>query len=360
MEIRSVDRSQVALLGMTRDELRKLSTALGEKPYRGDQIADWLYAKKAGSIDEMANLPREFRKKMSEQYEAGLKAPVSVAESADGTNKYLYGGPSGGAGGALRGSAAERPRYVEAAFIPEARRATLCLSTQIGCGRGCLFCMTGRQGLHGNLTAGEILNQFAALPERDMVTNVVLMGMGEPLDNVDAVLRSLSILTSDRGFGFGCRRVTVSTVGVLPGLERLLRGSSCRIAISLHSPFDEQRASLMPVQRVCPIAEVVELIRHAGLGKYRRVSFEYIVFRGLNHSRAHVNEIARLLGGIRCRINLIRFHRLPDVPFEAADPADMEEFRSALEAKGIPTTIRLSRGEDVQAACGLLSTKELW
>lgn len=263
----------------------------------------------------------------------------------DGTKKYLYRTADG--------------HYVESAYIPDGDRATLCVSSQAGCRMGCRFCMTGRQGLRGQLTSGDILNQMASLPERGRLTNMVYMGMGEPLDNPDQVLRSLEILTAEWGYGWSPTRITVSTAGVVPGLRRLLDESRVHVAVSLHNPFSEQRAEIMPVERAFPVRDVVSLLRRYDFGGQRRVSFEYIVLAGMNDSPAHVKELARLLDGLKCRINLIRFHKIPGSPYFSPDDRRMEAFRDALSRKGIVTTVRASRGEDIQAACGLLSTKQM-
>ena len=268
-----------------------------------------------------------------------------MAVSRDGTKKYLYRTADG--------------HYVESAYIPDGDRATLCVSSQAGCRMGCRFCMTGRQGLRGQLTSGDILNQMASLPERGRLTNMVYMGMGEPLDNPDQVLRSLEILTAEWGYGWSPTRITVSTAGVVPGLRRLLDESRVHVAVSLHNPFSEQRAEIMPVERAFPVRDVVSLLRRYDFGGQRRVSFEYIVLAGMNDSPAHVKELARLLDGLKCRINLIRFHKIPGSPYFSPDDRRMEAFRDALSRKGIVTTVRASRGEDIQAACGLLSTKQM-
>ena len=346
----NLDVPDRSLIGMTRNGLRDLATRYKQPSYRGDQIAHWIYRERAVSFDEMINLPGSFRSRLSEEYTLAPSPPESATESTDGTRKYLYRID------VRDGTKTER--FVEAAYIPDRNRATLCLSTQVGCAMGCLFCMTAKQGLNGNLSAGQIVNQYMSLPEKDRVTNIVYMGMGEPLDNVDSVLSSLEILTSDWGFGLSQKRITVSTIGIIPGIERFLAESKCHLAISLHSPFDEERRRLMPVQNVYPIRDVLEIIRNSDLGKHRRISFEYIVFRGVNHSPKHVKELARITQGIPCRINLIRFHEIPG-PLRSATDDEMKTFQSTLVSKGITTTIRASRGEDVQAACGLLSTRRL-
>ena len=224
---------------------------------------------------------------------------------------------------------------------------------------GCLFCMTGKQGFQGNLSAGEIVNQVLRLPERDKLTNIVYMGMGEPLDNTQEVLKSLEILTSEWGLAMSPRRITLSTIGILPGMIEFLEKSECHLAISLHTPFEEERKNLMPIQNIYPIREIVKTLKKWDWSKQRRVSMEYIMFKDLNDSEKHVKELASLFNGIKCRINLIKFHSIPDTPLEGSDPERMEYFRDLLSSKGITSTIRRSRGEDIYAACGLLSTKKM-
>lgn len=306
------------------------------------QTARWLYRRFVDSFDRMTDLSAASRALLAERCSTGLRAPERVSVSADGTRKYLYR--------TLEGA------YVESAYIPDGDRATLCVSSQAGCRMGCRFCATGRQGLQQSLPTAEILNQIVSLPERDTLTNVVFMGMGEPLDNLENVVRALDILTSDWGFGWSPTRITVSTAGVVPQLRRFLNATRVHLAVSLHNPFSEERAEIMPVERAWPIAQVAEILREYDFTHQRRVSFEYIVMSGLNDTPRHVRELCRLLNGIKCRINLIRFHKIPDSPYFSPDEAAMIRFRDALTARGIQTTIRASRGEDIQAACGLLST----
>lgn len=249
-------------------------------------------------------------------------------------------------------------KYVETVYIPDDDRATLCVSSQVGCKMNCLFCQTGKQGFEGNLTASDILNQIYSLPERDKLTNIVFMGQGEPMDNLDNVLRSTEILTAAWGYAWSPKRITVSSVGIKGKLRRFIEESECHLAISLHSPLHEQRAMLMPAEKAMPISEVVEMLRGYDFSHQRRLSFEYIVFGGLNDSKAHAREIVKLLNGLDCRINLIRFHQIPDVGLHGADEERMTAFRDYLTAHGLFTTIRASRGQDIYAACGLLSTAE--
>ena len=333
------------LFGKTLEELITLTENLGLPSYTARQISEWLYKKEISSIDEMTNLSKKARAQLSESFDLGTSLPVEVTESVDGTKKYLF--------------RALNQKYIETAYIPEEKRSTLCVSSQVGCKMGCLFCMTGMQGFQGNLTAGEILNQYRSISEWKSLTNIVYMGMGEPLDNLTEVLKSLQILTSDWGFALSPRRITVSTIGITPAMLQFLDQSEAHLAVSLHTPFDEERRKLMPVQQVYPLQEVLKEIRSWDFGRQRRVSFEYILFKDFNDSPSHVNELARILQGIRCRINLIRFHPIPDTPLESPDEGAILLFRDMLKSKGITTTIRASRGQDIWAACGLLSTKKM-
>ena len=333
------------LFGKNLNELQELSLAIGLPKFTGKQLADWLYKKEISSIDEMSNLSKKARDLLNEKYEFGLSIPSKVQVSIDGTKKYLF--PT------------SNDKFIETAMIPDDDRKTVCVSTQVGCKMGCLFCMTGKQGFQGQLTAGEIVNQIRSIEEYGEVSNIVYMGMGEPFDNLEAVLKSLEILTSEWGFAMSPRRITVSSIGIIPAMIRFLNESEAHLAISLHTPFDEERRKLMPVQIAYPIAEVVNEIKGWDFGRQRRVSFEYILFKGLNDSAYHVRELTKLLAGIRCRINLIRFHPVPGTPLESPDEETITSFRDQLTAKDITTTIRASRGQDVYAACGLLSTKEL-
>ena len=332
------------LFGLTLNELIALVKDFGLPAFTAKQIADWLYSKNVTSIDEMTNLSKSAREKIKDGFIVGRKEHSGVQTSVDGTKKYLFP--------ALEG------KFIEAAYIPEKDRATLCISSQIGCKMGCLFCMTARQGFQGQLSAGEILNQVASLPEKDRLTNIVYMGMGEPFDNIENVLKSLEVFTSDWGYGMSPRRITVSTIGIIPAMEEFLDNSEAHLAVSLHTPFDDERKSLMPVESVYPIKDVVQKIKNFDWGRQRRISFEYIMFEGVNDSDRHIKELTRLLNGLKCRINLIRFHPIPGSPLKSSDDATILRFRDNLTKKGITTTIRASRGEDIYAACGLLSTKE--
>ena len=333
------------LFGKDLNELQEISLALGLPKFTGKQLADWLYKKEISTIDEMSNLSKNARELLNEKFEFGISAPSKVQVSLDGTKKYLF--PT------------SQNKFIETAMIPDDDRKTVCVSTQVGCKMGCLFCMTGKQGFQGQLTAGEIVNQIRSIKEYGDVSNIVYMGMGEPFDNLDAVLKSLDILTSEWGYAMSPRRITVSTIGIIPAMLRFLNESEAHLAISLHTPFDEERRKLMPVQIAYPIADVVHEIRGWDFGRQRRVSFEYILFKGLNDTPLHIRELVKLLSGIRCRVNLIRFHPVPGTPLESPDEETINNFRDQLNDKDTIATVRASRGQDIYAACGLLSTKEL-
>jgi 23S rRNA (adenine2503-C2)-methyltransferase len=331
------------LFGKSFKELETLVVQLGMQRFVARQICEWLYKKHVSSIDDMTNLSLKIRTELRSIFEIGRTDPLSFQESNDGTKKYLYKVHNG--------------KSIETVYIPEKDRATLCISTQVGCKMGCKFCMTGQQGFQGNLFAGEILNQISSLPERDKLTNIVYMGMGEPFDNLDEVLRSLDILTADWGYGLGPKRITVSTIGLLKGIERYIKESKCHLAISLHSPFNEERLSLMPIQKTNPINSILAELKKYDFGLQRRISFEYIMFNGINDTPAHVKELARLLKGLRCRINLIRFHKIPGTDLESSSDAVIASFNNGLNKAGVVTTLRKSKGQDILAACGLLTTK---
>ena len=347
------------LLGKTPEELKALAVAAGLPPYTGKQLAKWLYVKRVRSFDEMTDISKAGRATLSGLYEVGVSAPAGVAISSDGTKKYLFPVSCPRAAG-LDAYEEARPEEletaaVEAVMIPDEDRRTLCVSSQSGCRMGCRFCMTGRQGFHGHLSAADILSQFIAVDEGPELTNAVFMGMGEPLDNYDSVMRAIEVLTADWGFGWSPKRITLSSVGVMPNLRRYLDESRCHLAISLHDPFADERGSLMPVEKAWPVADVVRLIGQYDFSGQRRVSFEYIMFAGLNDSKRHEDALIRMLRGLECRVNLIRFHKIPDFPYESSAAPVMEAFRDRLNAHGITCTIRASRGEDILAACGMLA-----
>ncbi len=326
------------------EQLRTICESLDLPRFAPKQIAKWLYTRFVTDIDAMTDLSKVARERLKEHCELGLSAPLKVSVSQDGTKKYLFRTSQG--------------EYIESALIPDGERMTLCVSSQAGCKMGCKFCATGRMGFRHQLSATEIINQMLSIPERDKLTNLVFMGMGEPLDNIDNLLRTLDILTSEWGMAWSPTRITVSTAGVAKTLPRLLDESKVHIAVSLHNPFPEERKEIMPIENSYSIREVCDILRRYDFTHQRRVSFEYIVLEGMNCSMRHIKELSRLLDGIKCRINLIRFHKIPDSPFYSPELERIIEFRDTLTKRGIQTTLRASRGEDIEAACGLLSTAE--
>ena len=341
------------LLGMTPTELKDIVGGLGMPAFTAKQIAQCLYVRHVKSIDEMTNLSKQNRERLNAEYEVGALAPINCQRSKDGTVKYLF--PVCCDKDAQH-STLDTQLFVETVYIPDGDRATICVSCQVGCKMNCLFCQTGKQGWHGNLTTADILNQIYALPEAESLTNIVFMGQGEPMDNLDAVLRACEIMTADWGYQWSPKRITVSSVGIRGKLKRYLDESDCHVAISMHSPLHEQRQQLMPAEKAMPIAETVELLRQYDFTHQRRCSFEYICFGGLNDSPLFGREIAKLLNGLECRVNLIRFHEIPNVDLPSSDEKRMEALRDYLTHHGITTTIRASRGQDILAACGMLST----
>lgn len=330
------------LLGHNLEELKYIVSLFGLPSFTAKQIADWLYKKRVRSIDDMTNLSKSAREKLSAEYEVGRVEYSGKIISSDGTKKFLF----------MIGD-----RGVETVMIPDDDRSTICVSSQVGCKMGCKFCMTGRQGFHGHLTAGQILSQFLEIDEAEKLTNAVFMGMGEPLDNYHAVLKTIEILTAEWGFGWSPKRITLSTIGVLPTLKNYLDDCKCHLAVSLHDPFPSERLSLMPMQKPFPIEETVKLIKQYDFTGQRRVSFEYIMFAGINDTKKHADALIRLLSGLECRINLIRFHKIPDSELSPSPMPVIEAFKKRLNDAGIITTLRASRGEDVLAACGMLAGK---
>lgn len=338
------------LLGMNLSELELLCKQEGFAKYVSKQIASWLYEKKVREIDEMTNLSKQARAILKEKYSVGYIDPVQVIISTDGTKKYAIPAISAP-------QIEEKYRLIEAVMIPDNDRATLCVSSQVGCRMGCRFCMTGRQGFHGNLTVNEIISQFLSIDEVDRLTNTVFMGMGEPLDNWENVSKAIEILTSDWGFGWSPKRITLSTIGVLPNLIKFLDTTKCHLAISIHNPFPDERLELMPVQNRYDITKIVEVLKNYDFSGQRRVSFEYTMFAGVNDTKRHADALIRLLRGLECRVNLIRFHKIPDSPLDTSPTEIMEQFQRRLLSAGVMTTIRASRGEDILAACGMLAGK---
>ncbi|MDE6753200.1 MAG: 23S rRNA (adenine(2503)-C(2))-methyltransferase RlmN [Muribaculaceae bacterium] len=341
------------LIGMTLEQLTKVALSGGMPKFVGKQLAEWLYKKKVTSFDEMVNISKKNREWLTQSYSVGREAPESRQKSLDGTVKYLF---NAGAG-----------RVIESVYIPDHDRATLCVSSQVGCKMNCYFCATGRLGFKANLTAAQIINQILSIPPKPKpgetaageLTNVVFMGMGEPLDNMEALLPVIEIMTASWGMAWSPKRITVSTVGKLPQLKDLLEKTQVHVAISVHTADPVEREQLMPAQKAFPIANVMKMLAGYDFSHQRRLSLEYIMWRGVNDDIAHAEMLVRLARGLDCRVNLIRFHAIPDVDLHPCSEERMIMFRNFLNSKGITATIRSSRGEDIMAACGMLAGKKV-
>lgn len=331
------------LIGMTKADLAEVARQCGLPRFAAGQIARWLYQKRVTDVDAMTDLSLRGREALKQRYCVGRQEPVLRTVSTDGTAKYLFPGVGG--------------RGIESVMIPDGDRATLCVSSQAGCRMNCRFCMTGRQGFHGNLTPAAIINQVLSVEESERLTNIVYMGMGEPTDNANAVMKSIEILTAPWGFAWSPRRITLSSIGRIDVLRRIIEQTNVHIAISVHSPFGAEREEIMPVERAYPLTAVVDMLRGYDWAHQRRLSVEYIMWRGKNDSMRHADALARLLRGLHCRVNLIRFHSIEGFDRESSPTPVMEAFRDRLNAAGITATIRASRGEDIMAACGQLAGK---
>jgi len=339
-----------AIKDLTREELGAWLRERKEPSYRLDQLEGWLYKKDTATFQVMSNLPKAFRDDLEEEFFLYSLEEVAWEEAPDSTTKFLFQTRDG-----------ER---VESVLIPERDRLTLCVSTQVGCPMGCRFCLTGQQGFRRNLTRGEILDQ-ALLVRKTMraqgreLTNVVFMGMGEPLDNYEESLAALKALISEKGLGFSHRKVTLSTVGLIPQIKRLAgEGLDLTLAISLNATDNETRSALMPVNRRHPLKELMATLREYPLPPRKRFTLEYVVLKGINHGPKDAQRLAQLVQGLRVKVNLIPFNPFPGTPFQPPSERDVSDFHAHLRQRGIPAFIRESRGQEISAACGLLKWRE--
>ncbi len=338
------------LLGLSKKDLEQFLVARGEKPFRARQVMQWIYQRGVTDFDDMTDLSKASRKWLKEEAEVALPAVQSRHDSVDGTIKWLFASGFGQA--------------VETVFIPEAGRGTLCISSQVGCALDCAFCATGAQGFNRNLTSAEILGQvwhaIQELPRRDngepAVTNVVFMGMGEPLANFRNVVPVLELLVSDWAFGLSRRRVTVSTSGIVPHIEKL--GDECNVAlaVSLHAPNDGLRDELVPINKLHPTATMLEACwAYAAKHANRFITFEYVMLRGVNDSLAHADQLVALLKGKPAKVNLIPFNPFSGTRFKRSSADTIRHFQNRLRQLGLVATTRKTRGDDIDAACGQLA-----
>lgn len=338
--------NKVNLLNLTRSGMTEFVVSLGEKPFRAQQLLQALHREGITNLDQISNLSKAFRAKLVDQAEVLLPDIILEKLSADGTCKWLLKVDGGNA--------------IEMVFIPEEGRGTLCVSSQVGCGLNCSFCSTAQQGFNRNLTTAEIIAQVFIAARRFKITNVVMMGMGEPLLNFEAVLAAMELMQDDFAYGLSKHRVTLSTSGVVPEIYRLAEVSEVALAISLHAPEDELRNVLVPINRKYPIAVLLEACRHYFSEERRRkVMFEYVMLEGVNDSDAQAKKLVKILEGLRCKVNLIPFNPFPNTPYRCSSRERIEKFRDILYKAGIVTTIRKTRGEDVDAACGQLAGQVL-
>jgi len=337
--------SRVNLLGLLPSEMEDLAVAVGASRYRGRQLATWIYRKGVLDLEAMSDLPKDFRARLAERAEVALPEVERVTPSLDGSRKLVFRLHDGG--------------RVSAVLMPDDDRLTLCLSTQVGCGFGCAFCLTGTMGLERNLDAAEIVAQLLvanALGPEQRVTHMVFMGMGEPLANYAAVVKAIRIFTDARlGFGYSPRRITVSTVGLVPAIERLGREDlKVNLAISLHGATDEVRARLMPINRSFDLAMLMAAVKRYPLAPRQRVFFEYVLLEGVNDAEEDARRLARLLRGMRAKVNLIPFNDWESSTFRRPPLPRILAFQKVLMSAGVTTTVRWSKGEDIGAACGQL------
>jgi 23S rRNA (adenine2503-C2)-methyltransferase len=343
------------LFGMGSEALAGAVAALGEPIYRARQIYDWLYRRRAREVAAMANLPRALRAALAERFELRWPEVKERTLSFDGTRKYLFRLDDGAT--------------IETVYIPEADRRTICISTQAGCPLKCAFCLTGIAGYTRNLSPGEILAQVASVMEEHPVAqthpqrreadpfpwNVVVMGMGEPLLNYDATVAALRVLMDPDGFGVPPRKLTLSTVGILPALEKLAREPvRPNLAISLHAPDPALRRALMPIEAKYPMSAVIDAALRYEVPRGGAVTFEYVLLGGVNDTPGHARELARRLAGRRAKVNLIPLNAAPEIPFEVPQAEAVDAFAAALSASGVSVSVRRSRGRDILAACGQL------
>ena len=339
-EIFSVDK--VNLTGLSLNEIQNLVQPEGYTVSHALQIANAIYKKKVTSFTEMLRLPKKLQLYLEKISEISVLKPVTERHSQDNSVKFLFTGRSG--------------QQFETVLIPEKNRITVCVSTQSGCRMGCPFCVTAGYGFHGNLTAGDIIGQVLGMPHREKITHVVFMGMGEPLDNTENVLKACEILTSEWGMAISPKNVTVSTVGITPAVMTFLQNTGCNLTLSLFSPFSEERARIVPAERKYTALEIVEIMKNFPLRKKRRLSIAYIMMKDVNDSERHLEGLKDLLRGSGIRVNLIPYHSNGKIDYMTSGDERMMYFRHNLVISGISASIRRSRGLDISAACGLLAS----
>lgn len=332
---------KIPLIGKSFDEITDIVLELKGQANYALEIAKWLYKKEALTFDEIDSIPLSFRKSLESNNCIGIYQPIHVNQSNDKTLKYLFKN--------------QAEQQFESVFMPSLKRNTLCISTQSGCRMGCDFCLTGKIGFKGNLSTTDILNQYFSIPKHKEINRIVIMGMGEPFDNFDEVKKTVEILTAEWGVAFGASNITVSTVGLHEPLKEFLKNPFCNLAISLNSPFSDERKKLMPIERSNSITETVRLIKENPLEKPLRISFEYVALSGVNTDEMHAKAIAELLRGIKYHLNIIPWNNHNDSLYHSPKEIELNTFINCLNDLGVLTSIRQSRGQDIGAACGQMA-----
>jgi 23S rRNA (adenine2503-C2)-methyltransferase len=332
-----------SLCGLTAEEILDLIRASGFTAAHALLISNSIYKKSISDISDIAKIPNRLKEELSDIAVSGINLPLSSEVSADKSAKYLFRTETG--------------KEFETVYIPDIKRNTVCVSTQSGCRMGCSFCVTGRYGFRGNLSAGEIVNQIIAIPKADKVTHIVFMGMGEPMDNLENVLKACRIITAEWGLAISSRNVTVSTVGIMTGVKQFLERSACNLTISLYSPFSEERKKSIPAENQYPVKEIIDMMKNFPVKKKRRLSLAYVMIKDLNDTDCHLEGLKSILKGSQIRINLLPFHPGWNDQNFSSSTERMQFFKHNLIVSGISASIRKSRGTDISAACGLLAIR---
>jgi 23S rRNA (adenine2503-C2)-methyltransferase len=330
------------LCGLTVEDIFRLIAPHGFDRHHAIKIATAIYRKRNKTLNEINKIPKALKELLSQNLTVGIYSPVTSETSEDGTVKYLFSTPD--------------KKKIETVYLPDKRRKTVCVSTQAGCRMGCPFCLTGRYGYYGDLTAGDMINQIISLPDASEITHVVFMGMGEPMDNIEEVIKACNIITSGWGLSISSRNVTVSTVGLTPGIREFLERSDCNLTLSLHSPFSDERKEVVPVERKYPVHTIIDIMKAAPPVKKRRMSLAYIMIRDVNDTDRHLEALRKLLTGTSIRVNLLPYHKVKGDTNRSSTEERMQFFKHNLVISGISASVRKSRGEDISAACGLLAS----
>lgn len=332
-----------SLCGLTADEIYDLIGSSGYTRIQAVSVSNSIYKKHISDISDFTKIPVQLKEMLLKVTHTGINLPLASVVSEDKSVKYLFNTEDG--------------KKFETVYIPDKKRNTVCVSTQLGCRMGCSFCVTARYGYRGNLTAGEIVNQIIAIPQSENVTHVVFMGMGEPMDNLENVLKACKIITAEWGLAISARNVTVSTVGLMPAVEQFLQNSDCNLTLSLYSPFPLERKKMVPAEYIYPVHTIINMIKNFPLKKKRRLSIAYVMIKDLNDSDYHLEELKSILKGSAIRVNLLSYHTVPGEQKSSSSIERMQVFKHKLIISGVSASIRKSRGTDISAACGLLAIR---